>query len=282
MSETNGASVKAAARQAASSGKAAAAPAGRALVTVGLITYGIVHVLIAWIALQLAWGGGGGGGGGEASQQGAMAQLAGNPVGVVVLWVTAVGMAALVVWQVSEAINGYRDESDKGKRLRRRLGSVGRAVVYAVLAWTAFQFAVGSGDRSSGSGQQTVSARLMSVPAGRILVVAIGVGILAIGARNVWRGVAKKFTHDLRGGVGQATIRLGMVGFVAKGIALGVVGVLFAYGGITHDPSKAGGTDQALRSLLELPFGQILLTLVALGIAAFGIYCFVWARHAKD
>ena len=122
----------------------------------------------------------------------------------------------------------------------------------------------------------------MSVPAGRILVVAIGIGIIAIGARNVWRGATKKFTDDLEGGVDQATIRLGMVGFIAKGIALGVVGVLFALAGITHDPNKAGGTDQALRSLLQLPFGQILLTLVALGIAAFGVYCFVWSRHAKD
>src|SRR6478752_3672913 len=234
MNETNASSVKATAQEAASSGKAAAAPAGRALVTVGLITYGIVHLLIAWIALQLAWGGGGG----EASQQGAMAELASTPVGMVVL--------------------------------------------YAVLAWTAFQFAIGSGNTSSGSGQKTMSAKLMSVPAGRILVIAIGIGILAIGARNVWRGATKKFTHDLQGGVNQATVRLGMVGFIAKGIALGIVGVLFALAGITHDPNKAGGTDQALRTLLGLPFGQILLTLVALGIAAFGVYCFVWARHAKD
>ena len=60
-----------------------------------------------------------------------------------------------------------------------------------------------------------------------------------------------------------------------------MVGVLFALAGITHDPNKAGGLDQALRTLLGLPFGQILLTAVALGIAAFGVYCFVWARHAK-
>jgi len=277
MNETNASSVKATAQEAASAGKAAAAPAGRALVTVGLITYGIVHLLVAWIALQLAWGGGGG----EASQQGAMAELAGNPAGLVVLWVTAVGMLALVVWQLTEAISGHRDREEGRKRTFKRLGSVGKAVIYAVLAWTAFQFAIGSGDSSSGSGQKTMSAKLMSVPAGRILVIAIGVGILAIGVRNVWRGATKKFTHDLQGGVNPSTIRLGMVGFIAKGIALGVVGVLFALAGITHDPNKAGGTDQALRSLLALPFGQILLTLVALGIAAFGVYCFAWARHAK-
>ena len=122
MSETNASNVKAAAEQAASTGKAAAAPAGRALITVGLITYGVVHLLIAWIALQLAWGGGGG----QASQQGAMAELAGNPVGLVVLWATAIGMVALVVWQVSEAINGLPRRIRQGQTAAPTPG-IGRA-----------------------------------------------------------------------------------------------------------------------------------------------------------
>jgi hypothetical protein len=278
MSETSG--VKAGAEQAAEKGKQVAeGPAGRALVTVGLITYGVVHLLFAWIALQLAWGLGGG----DASQKGAMAQLAGNPVGLVVLWVTAIGMLALVVWQGSEAIWGHREQSDDKKRLAKRLGSAAKAVVYAVLAWTAFQFAIGSGQSSdSDASKKSMSAKLMSVPAGRILVVLIGVAILGVGVYNIWRGATKKFTDQLQGGVSNSAIRLGQVGYIAKGIAFGIVGVLFVIAGITHDPNKAGGTDQALKTLLGLPFGQWLLTLVALGIAAFGAYCFVWSRHAKD
>ena len=45
------------------------------LVAVGLVSYGVVHLLIAWMALQLAWGGGGG----SADQSGAMATLAAQP-----------------------------------------------------------------------------------------------------------------------------------------------------------------------------------------------------------
>ena len=42
----------------------------RALVSVGLVTYGIVHILIGWLALQIALAGfGAGGGDEEASQQ---------------------------------------------------------------------------------------------------------------------------------------------------------------------------------------------------------------------
>ena len=50
----------------------------RILLTVGLIAYGVVHILIGWIALQIAWCGSGEGE--EASQKGALAQLAGPTV----------------------------------------------------------------------------------------------------------------------------------------------------------------------------------------------------------
>jgi hypothetical protein len=50
---------------------------------------------------------------------------------------------------------------------------------------------------------------------------------------------------------------------------------------VTFDPSKARGLDGALRAILDLPFGRILLTLVALGIAAFGAFCLVRARYPE-
>jgi len=57
------------------------------------VAYGVVHLLIAWIALQLAFGKSSQ----EASQQGALRDLAGKPLGGVLLWVVAIGLFALVV-----------------------------------------------------------------------------------------------------------------------------------------------------------------------------------------
>jgi hypothetical protein len=59
------------------------------------------------------------------------------------------------------------------------------------------------------------------------------------------------------------------------------VGALLLWAAITFDPSKARGLDGAMHAILDLPFGQILLTLVALGIAAFGAYLFVRARYPE-
>jgi hypothetical protein len=74
---------------------------------------------------------------------------------------------------------------------------------------------------------------------------------------------------------------LGRLGYAAKGVAFVIAGALFAWAAISYDPNKAGGLDTALRTLRNQPFGSILLTLVALGFACFGIYSFVWSRNAK-
>lgn len=95
----------------------------RVLLTVGLVAYGVVHILIGWIALQIAWSGlgsGTGGGGAEASQQGALAEMAGQPFGAVLLWITAIGLFALAIWQIVEVIwviaTGRRGSSASASR----------------------------------------------------------------------------------------------------------------------------------------------------------------------
>ncbi|TCC34811.1 DUF1206 domain-containing protein [Kribbella sindirgiensis] len=238
-------------------------------ITTGLVAYGVVHLLIAWIALQLAFGKSSQ----EASQQGALQELAGGPLGGVLLWVVAIGLFALVVWRVLELGWGHLD-------VEKKVSSIGRAIVYLVLGVSAVKIAVGSG--SSGSGQQrTLSARLMEHGGGRVLLVAVGIGIIALGCYHVYKAVTKKFLEDLVGGVSDVTILLGRIGYVAKGIAFAVVGVLVGWAAIDYDPQKAGGLDTALHTIKEQPFGSVLLTVLAAGIAAFGGYCFIWSRNAR-
>ena len=87
-------------------------------------------------------------------------------------------------------------------------------------------------------------------------------------------------SHQGRTGrVGRAYVLLGVVGYVSRGIAIGLVGALFIYAALTHDPQKSGGLDQALQEVLAQPFGAPALVLMALGLACFGLFCFAWARH---
>jgi Mn2+/Fe2+ NRAMP family transporter len=114
----------------------------RVLLTVGLIAYGVVHILIGWIALQIAWSGQPEGE--EASQQGALDELAGQPFGAVLLWLVVIGLLAMAVWQLVEAIWGHRDRPSGIKRIRKRLGSAGRTITYAAIAIAAATTVLGS------------------------------------------------------------------------------------------------------------------------------------------
>ena len=76
-------------------------------------------------------------------------------------------------------------------------------------------------------------------------------------------------------------VRIGQIGSVAKGIAIGLIGVLVVVAAMQFDPGKANGLDPALKTLAGHPWGVWLLALIGLGIAAFGIYCFAQAGYRK-
>lgn len=256
------------------------------LARIGLIAYGVVHLLVAWLAIQLAWWGGGGE---AADQSGAMATLAESPVGGPLLWVLAVGLIALAAWQAAEILRWRSGWSASGKArakaLRRSGNALVKAVIYGTLAVLAIRFATGSGQSSSSSQQQT-TAGVFGWPAGQWIVGATGLVLIGVGAWHVRKGLNKHFLKQIdtsaasRGALTLVT-RLGQVGFPGKGVALAGVGALLIWAAVTFDPSKARGLDGAMRAILDLPFGQVLLTLVALGIAAFGAFCLVRARYPE-
>ncbi|MEJ7707095.1 MAG: DUF1206 domain-containing protein [Nocardioidaceae bacterium] len=246
-------------------------------IRVGLWAYGLVHLLIAWLALQLAFGHSSG----APSQQGAMQQLAKESYGTFLLWVIALGFLALSIWQAFEALWGHHKE-DGSKRTFKRVGSAARVVVYLALGYSALKTALGE---KSGSSEDRLTSQLMGLPFGRFLVGLVGVVIIFVGGYLISKAVRKSFKKDLQpqatsGSTGTTVVRLGQVGYTAKGISLGVVGGLFVWAAWTYDADKAGGLDVALRTLLDASVGPWLLAAVAVGIACFGIYCFFWARYA--
>ena len=248
-------------------------------IRLGLVAFGVVHLLIAWIAVQLALGHDTG----QASPQGALQELAGKPLGGVLVWAVAVGMFFLVAWRLLEAAVGHRDAEDS-KRPWLRVASLGKAVVYGAIGASAVKIASGSGS-SSGSGQErSFTAKLMDLPAGTWLVGAVGLVILGVGIAHVRKGLSEDYREGLTaegrsGQAGSAYLLFGKVGYSAKGAAICGVGALFGYAALSHDPNRSGGLDTALRTVLEQPYGPVLLVGLALGLGCFGLFCLARARH---
>ncbi|SMH49661.1 protein of unknown function [Rathayibacter oskolensis] len=249
----------------------------RTLARFGYAANGLVHILIGVIALGVA-----GGGGGEADQTGALGTLAAQPGGVVVLWVCTIGLFGLALWGILEAflVSGGDSTAEKwGSRLKE----AAKAVVYAALGATALRFAMG-GSSSSSQTSESASAQVLSAPGGVVLLVIAGLAVLAVGGVFVYRGASRKFLTNIAepaGTAGRVVTWLGIVGYIAKGIVLAVLGVLIVVAAVQHDPEQAGGLDEALKTVVELPFGVALLGLVAVGLIAYGVFCFARARWPR-
>lgn len=246
------------------------------LVRAGLVTYGLVHVLLGWLAIQLVLGDRSE----SASPQGALHELATKPLGRTLVWAVALGMLLLVGWRLLEAAVGDPHEEGLDK-VRARTTALVEAAVFGALGFLAVRVATGSG----GSGNpDSTTAKVLALPAGVWIVVAVGVGIVISGLVLVWIGVTERFAEDLEtegklGNSGAAYLLAGQIGFVTKGVALGLIGGMLAYAGITHDPEETAGLDQALQKVLQQPFGAVLLAVIAAGFLCYGVFCFARARH---
>lgn len=240
----------------------------------GYLVNGVLHLLIGFIAIGIAFGSGG-----EADAGGAMSQVAATPGGSAVLWALLVGLWGLAAFYLLEAalVTGT-DKDSWGDRAK----AAGKAGAYAAVGATALSFVVGQ----SGSGDQakSFSAQLLSTPGGVFVLLAVSGVTLGIGGYFVVKGVTKKFLSDLSvpsGVSGTVTVVIGTVGYIAKGIAIAIVGLLFGWAALSSDPSNAGGLDGALKSLAGLPLGIVALTTVAIGLVSYGVYCFVRAARAR-
>jgi hypothetical protein len=245
-------------------------------VRVGMVAYGVVHLVIAWLAIQLALGNNSG----KASRNGALHQLAQQPFGRVVVWVVAIGMVCLVVWKLLEAYVDFQRE-DGAKAGLKAAVNVGKAIVYGTLGVSAFRTATGSKTSNSTS---SYTSKLMDQPYGRWLVGLVGIGIIGYGVYLAWSGYKEKFLKHLdaegrSGEQGRAYKLFGKIGYVAKGVAIGVIGALFVFAAVDHKSKKSGGLDQALHKVLHQPFGPVLLFAIAVGIGCYGLFCFARARH---
>ncbi|KGI67720.1 DUF1206 domain-containing protein [Mycolicibacterium rufum] len=246
----------------------------------GFAASGVLHLLVAYIIAQLAFTGAGG----NADQSGALATLAGQTGGKIVLWVAAVGLVALGLWRIAEAVMGAKPKERSGQRgdnpAWKRGKSLALAVVNFAIALSAARFAMGSG-QSSSQQNSGMSAQLMQSGWGKVVLIAIGLGVIAVGGYHVYKGASQKFLDELTVSGGRWITATGVAGYVAKGLVLAGAGLLVIIATLQADPSKASGLDAAVKTLGQAPFGKFLLILAALGIAAFGAYSFVRSKYNR-
>ncbi len=239
---------------------------------IGYAVLGLIHLVIGYLAIRVAWFSDNE----SLSQSGALRTMASKPGGHLLLTVMAAAFLALAVFYLADAAVGHIAPDTKTERVK----SAGKAGLYIAFAWTTFSFVSGQGRNSQQSSVDTTQ-RLMQAPGGPVIVAVVGAGFVVAGLYHLRKGIANRFLDDLEDDPGTWAVTAATYGYVAKGVALGIVGVLFAVAAWKHEPGKARGLDGALHALLGQPYGAWLLTAVALGFAAFGLYSFARARHMR-
>jgi len=77
----------------------------------GFAVSGVLHLLVAYIILRIAFGASG-----NADQSGALTTLARQTGSALMLWIVAVGLVALGLWRIAEAIVGSKPGEGSGPR----------------------------------------------------------------------------------------------------------------------------------------------------------------------
>ena len=244
----------------------------------GFAVSGLLHFLVGSIAIRLAMGGQG-----HADVSGAVQELASQPAGPLLLWSSFAACVALAIWQASDAVFDYSNLPKREKTLRK-LKAAGQALVFTAFAVTLASFAIGSGKDNSQSASDFTIA-LMKAPGGIALLIVVGAAVAITGIVYGIRGVRKSFEKNLRmpapGPTRTAVTVSGVVGYVAKGFALLLVGLLIIIATVRAHPEESTGLDGGLKALRDQPFGLYLLAAAGIGLICYGVYSMMRAKLAK-
>jgi hypothetical protein len=254
---------------------------------VGLASRGVVYILVGVLAIGIAVGTTNA----EADRSGALRQIADKPFGTALLAVMTAGFVGYAVWRLVDGLVGHADESDDKKRAAARANSLVRAAIYASITATTISFLVhgsSGGGSGSGSGSNPApwTARMMKHTGGRELVGLVGVVVIGIGVAFVVKMFTASFMKKLRTGEMSPSVRsavsaFGRVGYAARGVVFGLVGVFLLKAAVQFDPKDAKGIDGTLKTLAGQAYGQWLLGVCAVGLVMFGLFSFLQARYRK-
>jgi len=236
------------------------------LARIGLTARGLVYLVIGWLAILVGLGGQA-----NIDQRGALTEILAQPYGRVMLWLLTIGFAAYALWRLSESAFGV---TGRGKKVGPRLRSLARAIAYVAMAFTAWSLLQGASGTQAGK-QGAIAGTVMQHAGGRWLVGIIGVIVVVVGlllVRAGWKTEFLRYFGALPRRMRTPVTRLGRTGTIARGIVFTVSGLLVVVAALTADPAKAGGVDQAFQTLLEQPFGTVLVVLLGAGLVIFGLY----------
>jgi hypothetical protein len=204
------------------------------------------------------------------------------PAGVALLWLIGVGLYGFAGWRALQSVFDVDRQGATPKGLAARAGQAVSGLVYGGLAVSVFGLLHAAhhlARESEHAAMVRTIGNVLSMPFGNLLVIAAGLFIVAAGVGNIVRAVMSHFgrTLDCDAQVASWAGTIARIGYFARGLALAPVGVFMARAGLHAHAAEAHGVGGALEALHRQPMGGLLMSLVAVGLMAFGVFAFLEA-----
>lgn len=238
------------------------------LVRLGYAARGLVYMTLGYLALTTASRAKDGG-------EAAFDVLQDVPLGTGLLWLMSLGLLAYAIFKFISAIGDVQRHGSDPKGLAVRLGEFASAVAYTLLAYAAFQFAIGASGSSSSDQAQTAGS-VLELPLGELVIGLVGVAFLAGAAMQVRSAVTAHFMTHVSSAAPAAVKPMGQVGHVARAVVFAVIGWSLIQAAWLDSARGVKGLGQAILSLRD---SGAVYTLVAIGLLLFGFFSLIVARY---
>ncbi len=245
-----------------------------------LLGHGVYYLLLALLTSQLVTGGGSGQ---ETGPQGAIATVANQPFGQVLLGALTIAFIAYAVRRWTQLVR----EDDTEDRVKALLSGI----VWTFLSYLAGSTlldglgVVGGSGGGSGSSSQQATQTVLGLPGGQWIVGIVGLGIIGAGLYFARKASNRALGNELSelglDGRRFATV-LGRLGYAGRSLAYGLVGFFVVRAAVNHDPDTARGLDGALAQVQQASWGTWFLLAITVGFAAFGAFRLLEARYARN
>ncbi len=237
--------------------------------------YAVLTALAARIAAL-----GGRANGKQANANGALAAVCQSWLGEAAVAAVALGF---VLFGVARVVGAWREEQE---RTRRRVLGALQGLFFVALATAPASFLAGRHQTGSQQSQVRVTAQVLSVPGGRVLLVLAGLAVLALCAVTIRMALHRDFRNGLDlqwipRALRRVTDAAGAVGITARAVAFGPIGIFLMVAAVTANPRRSYGTDALLLHLSGHAWGMAVIAVVAAGLATSVVYSAIETRYRR-
>jgi hypothetical protein len=247
----------------------------------GYASKGIVYLIAGLFTARAAFRLGGQ----VTDKNGVLLTILEEPFGGLALALIGIGLVGYILLRFVQALLDPEHKGSDFKGIAQRAGYLLSGLFYVGLAVTSLRLAVGLPANTSDQSQGLV-ASVFEVPLGRWLIGIVGLIVIGDALQHLYKAYSANFSEHFRWNEMSPTERtlaswLGRGGLAARGIVQALIGLLMLQATLLFDASKVQSSGGALQSLAHPPFGLWTVGVVALGLAAYGLYMLVAARYSR-